>query len=146
MTDTTLSTILADPARRTQAVAALTAAVEAEVQGRSGLSSLPIKAGYKAVTAVKPTIVATAIDRMLPDFASSLDPFWATRGAQPFGAHLAAQGDSAAEALLSVTDSRAVKPDHAGAAKIYNGLRPKAKELVEAALPRVGDAFESVTR
>lgn len=144
MTDSTLSTILTDPARRPQAVAALSAAVEAEVQGRSGISSLPIKAGYKAVTAIKPQIVTRAIDRMLPDFAQRLDPFWASRDGQPFGAHLASQGDQAAEALLTVTDERAQKPDHAAAAKVYNGLRPKAKELVEAALPRVGEAIESV--
>lgn len=146
MTDSSLPVILTDPARRPQAVAALASAVEAEVQGRSGISALPIKAGYKALTSLKPGMITNAIDKMLPDFAERLDPFWASRGAQPFGAHLAGQSGPAAEALLSVTDARANKPDHAAAAKIYNGLRPKAKDLVEAALPRVGEAIESVAR
>ncbi len=141
-----LAQILTDPARRPAAVDALAAAVEAEVQSRSGLSAVALKAGYKAVTSVKPDLVRKAVNRMLPDFADKLEPFWASRGTTPFGEHLAANGAAASDALLQVTDERANKPDHAAVAKVYNGLRPKARGLVEQGLPRIGATIESLAR
>jgi hypothetical protein len=127
-----------------KAVEALVGVVESEVQNRSGITGVAVKVGYKAVTALQPGLVERAITKMLPDFADQLDPFWSSKGAQPFGAHLAAHGDAAAEALLAVSDQRSQKPDNAAFAKVYKTLRPKAKGLVEQALPQVGAAIESV--
>lgn len=141
---TSLPLVLTDPARRPQAVEALASVVESEVRDRSGISGVALKTAFKAVTAIKSDIVFKAVDYMLPDFADALDPFWAARGGQPFGAYLSGRGAEAADALLNVTDKRANKPEHATIAKIYNSLRPKAQGMVEAALPRLGAAVESL--
>lgn len=143
-TQTDLSRILTDPARRPLAVEALAGVVEAEVQSRSGVVGMALKTAYKAVTSMKPDLVFRAVDYMLPDFADQLDPYWASRDGQGFGQYLSTRGDEVADALLVVTDKRAAKPDHAAIAKIYNGLRPRAKGLVEQALPRLGTTIESL--
>lgn len=144
MNQTSLADTLIDPAVRPQAVSALAGVVEAEVKSRSGFSGVAIKAGYKTVTAMKPAIVKRAINRMLPDFAAQLDPFWASRDGRPFGDHLAENSAEVAEALLAVTDKRAADADHAALAKVYKSVRHMAKGMVEQALPRVGAAIESV--
>ncbi len=140
---TSLSDILTAPERRPAAVGALAGVVSDEVAARSGLSGVALKAAHKAVTAISPDLVPRAIDRMLPDFATALDPFWQQRSGAAFGAYLSSRGTEVSDALLAVTDVRAANPDHARLARIYNGIRPKAAALVEAALPRLGTALES---
>lgn len=142
----TLSESLLEPSRRPAVVADLTRAVEAEVDSKGGLSGAAIKAGFKAVSKLSPDLVGKAVNAMLPEWAERLEPLWQSRGEQPFGAYLAANSGQAADALLAVTDERAAQPKHAKVAKIYNGLRPKAKDQVEAALPRIGSVIENAAR
>ena len=139
---TAVSDALLEPARRPVAVATLTDVIDAEVADKSGFGGAAVKAGYAAAKKLGGNLVTNATDRMLPQFASALDPFWATKGEQPFGAHLAAQPDAAADALLAVTDAKAATTRHTSAAKVYGSLRSKAKTHVVAALPRLGAAVE----
>jgi len=141
---TTVSEALLAPTRRPVAVAALTEVIDAEVAGKSGFGGAAVKAGYAAVKKLGGDFVTSATDRLLPQFASALDPFWATKGEQPFGAHLASQPDAAADALLAVTDAKAARTSRGAAAKIYGSLRGKAKDHVVAALPRLGSAVERI--
>lgn len=141
---TTVSDALLEPTRRPAAVAALTGVIDAEVAGKSGFGGAAVKAGYAAAKRLGGDFVSSATDRLLPQFASALDPFWATKGDQPFGAHLASQPEAAADALLAVTDAKAANTSHGAAAKVYGSLRGKAKEHVVAALPRLGTAVERV--
>jgi hypothetical protein len=141
-----LQETLLTPDRRPQTVDALVDVVEAEVASKSGLSGAAIKTAYKAARKIDDRIVRRAIAGMLPDFLDRLEPFWAGRGEQPFASALAADGDGAAEALLSVTDARAANPKHAAVAKAYGLLRGKAKDHVTAALPRLGAALEQQMR
>ncbi|CCH74309.1 conserved hypothetical protein [Nostocoides australiense Ben110] len=140
---TTLHELL-DPSRRPQTVDALVGVVDAEVKSKSGLSGAAIKTGYAAANKIDAKIVRRAINGMLPDFMAQLEPFWAARGEQPFGAYLAGNADAVSEALLAVTDARAANPKHAAIAKVYSKLRGKAKDNVEAALPRLGEALQSL--
>ncbi len=139
----TLPEILTDPARRPQTVRTLVDVVESEVQSKSGLIGAALKTGFKAVRKLSPDLVERAVDGMLPDFATQLDPYWQSRDGQAFGSYLPSRGSEVAESLLAVTDERARRPQHAAVAKIYNGLRPKAKAQVQEALPRLGTAIET---
>ena len=143
---TTVSEALLEPSRRPVAVTALTDVVDAEVADKSGIGGVAVKAGYAAVKKLGGGFVQRATDRLLPQFATALDPFWATKGDRPFGDHLASQPDTVADALLAVTDARAASTSHASAAKVYGSLRGKAKEHVVAALPRLGAAVERLVR
>jgi hypothetical protein len=139
---TAVSDALLDPTRRPVAVDTLTDVIDAEVADKSGFGGAAVKTGYAAAKKLGGNFVTSATDRLLPQFASALDPFWATKGAAPFGAHLAGQSDAVADALLSVTDTKAANTSHAAAAKVYGTLRGKAKEHVVQALPRLGAAVE----
>ena len=143
---TTVSEALLEPSRRPVAVTALTDVVDAEVADKSGIGGVAVKAGYATVKKLGGGFVQRATDRLLPQFATALDPFWATKGDRPFGDHLASQPDAVADALLAVTDARAASTSHASAAKVYGSLRGKAKEHVMAALPRLGAAVERLVR
>lgn len=141
---TLLTETLLDPARRDQAVDTLVGVIDAEVAGKKGIGGTVLKTAYSAVKKINDGIVRRAVNGMLPDAARALQPYWDARGAQPFGTYLAANGDAAADALLAVSDTRAANPKHAAIAKIYNGVRPKAKQHVVEALPRLGSAVETL--
>ena len=143
---TAVSDALLEPTRRPVAVATLSDVIDAEVADKSGLGGTAVKAGYAAAKRLGGGFVQHATDRLLPQFATALDPFWASKGDQPFGAHLAAQQDAVADALLAVTDAKAANTSHAAAAKVYGSLRGKAKEHVVAALPLLGAAVERLVR
>src|SRR5262245_34019561 len=86
---TAVSDALLAPTHRPAAVEALTGVIDAEVADKSGLGGAAVKAGYAAAKKLGGDFVASATDRLLPQFASALDPFWATKGDQSFGAYLA---------------------------------------------------------
>ncbi len=127
---------------RAAAVSELAGVIDAEVSDQSGLSGAAVKAAYGTAQKVKPGVVESATDKLLPEFVTALTPFWDTKPAGTgFGDHLAANSDAAAEALLAVTDAQVgdAKP---ALAKAYGTLRGKAKNYVVNALPRVGAAVE----
>lgn len=139
----TLSSSLLDEQRRPAVVADLVAVIDAEVKDKKGVSGAAIKAGYATVKKVSPNIASSATNRMLPDFATALEPFWVDfGGAGDFGGYLAGRGDEAAEALLAVTDARAQASTKKPLQRAYNGLRGRAKENVKAALPRIGAVLQ----
>lgn len=127
---------------RAAVVSDLVEVIDAEVADQKGLSGAAVKTAYSAAQKVKPGVVAKATDQMLPDFLAALAPFWDSKPeATPFGEHLQANGDAAAEALLRVTDDQA-ESARPTLAKAYGSLRGKAKTYVVAALPRLGAAIE----
>ena len=137
--------LLADD-QRPAVIADLSAVVDAEVREKSGLSGAAIKTGYAAARKLAPNLTERGLNRMLPDFAAALDPFWAdltASGQTDFGAYLVGRGDEATEALLGVADKRVLGSDREGIKKAYRGLRGKAEEHVRTALPRVGAAIQN---
>lgn len=140
-----LTTTLLDPARQPAVVADFASVVESEVGDKGGLSGTVIKTAYAAVKKVSPTVVESALTKLLPDFAAALDPFWTefqAQGPGDFGRFLADRGDAVGDALLAVTDNKAESTSQPALRKAYSSLRGKAKENVVAALPRVGAAVQ----
>ena len=116
--------------------------IDAEVKKQSGLSGAAIKTAYAAAQKFKPGVVQVATSKMLPDFMTALSPLWDSKPAgMPFGDHLAANNDAAAEALLAVTDRQAESAP-AVLAKTYKSVRGKAKGYVVDALVPVGAVVE----
>lgn len=139
-----LAEILTQPESRPQVVRACAVLIDAEVQSKSGFSGLAVKAGYKLVKAVKPTMVADVVDKLLPEFAEAMQPMFdeieqqAQATGRPrgelFSAHMQADPNRVAAALLTVTDRRAEKASGA-LQKTYFRLRGSAEEHVQAAVP-----------
>lgn len=136
----TLSEILLDPARRPVVVTDLEELVDEEVSDSSGVSGAVVKTGYATVKKLKPGIVGSAVDRMLGEFSTALEPYYAdyrSSADDDFGAYLAAR-PGAADALLGVADARADRSESEGLKKVYAKLRPTGRKNVEHALPRLG--------
>ncbi|MDH6279009.1 DUF6918 family protein [Prescottella agglutinans] len=140
-----LNDTLLDDARLPAVLADVEALVDAEVSDKKGASGLALKGGYSAVKKVGPSIVPDAIEGLLPEFVTRLEPFWqefAASGEGSFSAFLTARSDAAADALLGVTDERIEGSDKGAIKKVYSTLRPSAKKHVIEALPRLGDLVQ----
>lgn len=139
---------------RPRVVQACASLIDAEVRSKSGLSALAIKAGYKLVLAVRPTMVADVVDRLLPEFAEAIEPIFvestqeSARSGKPlpavFEAQVAGDPPRVAGALLSVTDRRAQKAS-GPLRKTYDRLRDTADTHVRAAVPGLGRALAPFT-
>ncbi len=141
----TLKEILLDSGRRPAVVSDFETLVDAEVSDKGGVSGAVVKTGFAAVKKIKPGIIPSAVDTLLPDFASALEPFYGdyrAKGGSDFGAYLSSRSDEASDALLSVTDSRAEKSNRDSIKKVYGKLRPNGKKNVEEALPRLGQLID----
>lgn len=141
----TLKDILLDSSRRPAVVSDFEGLVDAEVSDKGGVSGAVVKTGFAAVKKIKPGIIPSAVDTLLPDFVGALEPFYGdfrAKGGNDFGAYLVGRSDEASDALLSVTDSRAERSSRDSIKKVYGKLRPNGKKNVEEALPRLGQLVD----
>jgi len=127
-----------DSAKKPAIVADCCKLVDQEVADKGGLSGFAVKAGYAAVKGVKPGFVAEVVEKLLPEFAAKLDPFWteAKTGGNPVDA-IVANKTKVAEALLSVTDGKIKNAKSSMVRGTYDKLRGSAKKNVEEAVPRL---------
>ncbi len=135
-----LAEILTHPERRPQVVDACAVLIEQEVKTKSGLSGLAVKAGYKLVRAIKPSMIPDVVNKLLPEFAEALQPMFAEAedksgaAGDRFVAHLQADPARVAAALLTVTDRRAESAS-GPLQKTYHRLRSTAGDHVQLAVP-----------
>jgi hypothetical protein len=115
--------------------------VDEEVASKGGLSGFAIKAAYKVVKGVKPTIIQESVEGMFDDMVKNLEAFWEqyeqSGKAQPFDSYASANKGVVADALLKVSDDRAARTSHSTLKSAYEKLRPSGKKNVEEAVPRV---------
>jgi hypothetical protein len=118
--------------------------IDAEVADKGGLSGLALKAGYSTVKGVKPGFIRGVVSDLLPEFARALEPFYqeAVEKKKKPSDHFVQNGPRVADALLSVTDTRAKTAKSGVVRTTYDKLRSTAKKNVEAALPRLGKLVE----
>src|SRR5260221_7793507 len=116
------------------------ALIDAEVADKGGISGLALKAGYAAVKGIKPGFIRHVVSDLLPDSAKALDPFYkeAVEKKKKPTDHFVQNTSQVADALLSITDSRAKTAKSGVVRSTYDKLRGTAKKNVEAALPRLG--------
>jgi hypothetical protein len=139
---TTLRDKITAPDVHPQVIAASVELIEAEVASKRGLSGTAVKVGYKAVKALKPGLINDAVEKLLPDFATALEPMYAASGGgSAFEDYLVAHPTEAADALLSVTDAKAEGAKNKTIKKTYERLRGSAKGHVEAAIPNLAQTL-----
>ena len=130
--------------RRRRAIDGACRVLDQEVDSKSGLGGMAIKAAFKVVKGIKPGFVGEVVDNLLNDFLDALDPFYQeakSAGGSPRAA-IVDQSGPVAEALLAITDHRAGRAQRAVIKKTYDKLRPTAKQHVQAAAPRIGELVE----
>jgi hypothetical protein len=138
---TSLIDSLKDEATMTQAVKDCCALIDGEVEKKSGLSGMAIKAGYKTVKGIKPGFIDKVVRELLPEFAEVLDPIQqeAIQKGQPVAAYFEANASRVADALLAITDRKAERSSNKVVKGAYAKLRGMAKANVEAAVPGLAE-------
>jgi hypothetical protein len=142
----TLSDVLLKPGARPQVIRDCETLLDEEVAAKSGLTGLAVKGAFGIVKAIKPGMIAEAIDGLLDDFVTRLEPFyaaWRTDGAKrSIPDYFTTRGDDVADALLGITDARAARSKNSTLKKAYEKLRPQGKKHVTEAMPRLGRLVE----
>src|SRR5215471_9098895 len=107
----TLNEILLAPGNRSKVVGDCVQLINEEVDSKGGLTGLAVKGAYALVKAVKPGFVTEAVDHMLDDFATRLEPFWAEAQSknEPIGPLLNSRAPQVADSLLAISDERATR-------------------------------------
>jgi hypothetical protein len=137
----TLQEILLTPETRPQVTADCMMLIQQEVSAKSGVSGTAVKLAYKTVNAFASGYLQSMVEKLVPEMADKLQPYWAdftASGAGEFGDYLAKRGDEVSEALLSVTDEHAANSERATILKAYRSVRGSAAKHVTAALPNLG--------
>jgi hypothetical protein len=132
-----LSTLLEKPEKRQQIVNECVDLVEDEVKTKGFI----VKSAYKVVKAIKPGTIPKAVDSLLDDFVGKLQPYYEQQQQQEgstLSSYLGGRASDVAESLLEVTDARADKSSSKTMVKAYKKLRPKGKENVTIAVPKLG--------
>jgi hypothetical protein len=126
--------------------------IDEEVKKKGGFSGAAIKLAFAAVKAVKPGFIPEAVDHLLDDFATRMEPFYQGHvqgigkgDARSLPSHFLEQAGPIAEALLGITDARAQRAQNAVVKKSYEKLRPSAKKHVEEAVPGIARLVEKHT-
>jgi hypothetical protein len=120
--------------------------IDEEVRTIGGFSGLAVKGAYKMVKAIKPRFVPEVVDGMLDEWVGKMEPYWVAfekdGAGKTLAAFLAPKQSEIAESLLTVTDGRSTKTKHGTVKKMYDKLRPSAKNHVEHAIPGLAGLVE----
>lgn len=128
--------ILLDKSKRPAVARDLRQLIDDEVSKKG----LTIKGAYAVVKKLKPDMIGSAVNRLLPAFLEKLEPFYAQ--GKPLHETFENQRSSVADALLEVTDYRIERTPREALKKVYGKLRPQAKKHVEQALPGLAQVLE----
>jgi hypothetical protein len=136
----TLKELLLTDEKRPMVVNDCCRVIDEEVASKRGVSGLAIKAAFRTVKAFKAGIIPGSVNALLDDFVAAMEPFYTESQASGGGIQplINRDGPRIAEALLGITDQRAARSKHRTLVGAYKKLRPKGKEQVVAAMPRVG--------
>lgn len=120
------------------------ALLDLEVADKKGIGGLAVKAGFKAVKGIRPGFIRGVVHDLVPEFAKALDPMYqqAITDDADVGRYFVDKSAEAADALLAITDKKAVNAKNRLVKTTYNKLRGQAKKNVEAAMPRLGKLIE----
>ena len=142
-----LNDAVSDEAKRASIIEDICRLVDDEVGKQRGISGVAVKAGYRLVQGVKPGFVRNVVKTLLPEFAAALEPIRAKAVAQgqSVSAYFDTHQTEVAEALLTVTDTRAQKSEHGSIKGAYGKLRGSARKNVESAVPHLGLIIEKYT-
>jgi hypothetical protein len=142
----TLSTILTDPAAKDQIVADCVQLIDQQVSAKGGLGGMALKATYGVVKGIGASYIPGAVERLLPEVVTTLEPLWAEglQGGDPV-AYLSQRPAEVADAILSITDSRVTKTTNGLVKSSYGKLRQSIKGDVEAAVPGLAQILGTQT-
>jgi len=138
-----LAAVLEDPDKADAVVADGVRILDEEVAAKRGIAGVALRAGYKAVKAIKPGVIAEILVRLLPQFAEATDPFYAkAKETGDVHGYFAEHDGEIADALLEITDARVRRSTNRVIKRGYRSLRPQARKHTRESVPRVAELIE----
>jgi hypothetical protein len=131
-----LSEKIADQTTQQKLVADCVKLVDEQVAAKNGVSGFALKTAYSVVKGVEPGYISGAIQRLLPEALTALDPVWneGVQAGDPVQ-FLIQNRSRTADTLLSVTDAKIERARNGVVKASYSKLRKSVKSDVEAAVP-----------
>lgn len=110
--------------------------IDDQVSAKSGISGLALKAAYGVVKGLSADYIPGALQRLLPETISAIEPMW-DEGMQVGDpvSHLIQNSDRTADAILSATDARIERASNKLICSSYNKFRSSVKGDIVAAVP-----------
>ena len=142
-----LSDELLNPDKKAMVVADCCTMIDEQANSKQGLSGLAVKTAYGAMKRIRPGFIAHAVEQLLPQCLTALDPIW-SEGVQkgnPVG-YLDGCRSRTADALLGVTDARVKSARSPIVRGSYEKLRGSAKNHVEEAVPHLARVIDKYTK
>ncbi|HEY9597074.1 MAG TPA: hypothetical protein V6D33_05340 [Cyanophyceae cyanobacterium] len=142
-----LSNGLNDPTKKASLVADCVKLIDEQVATKGGLSGLALKAAYATVKGINPDYIARAVEGLLPEVLSVIEPIWSegTQKGDPVE-YLTQNQSRTADAILSITDAKIEKSNNGIVRGAYNRLRNSAKKDVEEAIPGLAKIIDNYTK
>jgi hypothetical protein len=118
--------------------------INQEVADKRGLTGVAVKAAFKAIRKFKPTIIPSALEDLVDEFAVQVEPFWQDCQSEGSTAepYFVRRKDDIANALLQITDAKSERSPNRVLVKAYSSLRGKAIQHIGAAMPRFSRIVE----
>ncbi|MFT7519150.1 MAG: hypothetical protein ACI9MC_001290 [Kiritimatiellia bacterium] len=139
----TLVEVLKDDVKRRQVAKDGAVIVNEEVSAKRGLRAAALKAGFKTIKKIKPSIIEDSLFMLLPHFAPEIDPWWdnavASGDTREF---FRTNSGKIADSLLGVTDRRAQRAKNRVMIRVYKGLRGQALKYTTESVHRLPDLVE----
>lgn len=138
---------LNDPNKKGAVVSDCIKLIDELVAAKKGLSGFGLKASYSAVKGVAPSYYAGAVERLVPEAFTALDPMWneGVKTGSPVE-YFVQNSSRAADALLGVTDAKIEKSQSRVVKGAYKQLRSSAKGDVEDAIPGLAKIIDNYTK
>lgn len=117
--------------------------IDEQVSSKRGASGMALKATYKVVQGLRAGYVAGAIERLLPEAISALEPMWeeGVKVGDPV-AYLTQNSELTADTILSVTDQKIQRVKNGLICTSYNRLRKSVKSDISAAVPGFAEILD----
>ena len=110
--------------------------MDEQVAAKSGVSGMAFKATYRVVKGLSSDYIPGAIQRLLPEAISALEPMWEEGlvSGDPV-AFLTQNSELTADTILSVTDAKIQRVKSKLICTSYSKLRKSVKSDISAAVP-----------
>lgn len=141
-----LSDYLLEPRNREVIVHDGQRLIEAQVKAKSGIKGMAIKGAFNLINTAIPGLVGRAINKLLPDFAEALQPFYGEflkSNETTFQRYLEKQRSKVIPAVLAVTDRRIKDAYSELTKKTYSRFRPTAEQELSDAYPQLAALLAS---
>lgn len=140
-----MKTTLLGP-KRPSVVSALEKLALDTINGTGGITGMALKGLLKAAQSARSDVVPTAIDAVLPELATALEPYWDTYSAgvsqSTFGEYLTENSEAVAGELAQIADGFVEGRELGGLTKLYTSARNKGIDVLKQHLDSLGDVLE----